>query len=102
MPPSSLEDRVRDLCAQVSAAKTETELRVILPQLQVRDFRAGGSAGEVEAIYGDQRKLRPRRQIHARRVRQTPSSKVRATALSRPRTLSDTLDRKLREGAHSH
>jgi hypothetical protein len=34
MPPSSLEDRVRELCAQVAAAKTETELRVILPQLQ--------------------------------------------------------------------
>src|SRR5678810_351320 len=39
-------------------------------------FAARGSAGEVEAIYGDQRKLRPRRQIHARRVRQTPNSKV--------------------------
>ena len=34
MPPSSLEDRVRDLCAQVAAAKTESELAVILPQLQ--------------------------------------------------------------------
>lgn len=34
MPPSSLEDRVRELCAQVAAAKTEAELRVILPQLQ--------------------------------------------------------------------
>ena len=34
MPPSSLEDRVRDLCAQVGAAKTEVELRIILPQLQ--------------------------------------------------------------------
>ena len=34
MPPSSLEDRVCELCAQVAAAKTEAELRVILPQLQ--------------------------------------------------------------------
>ena len=34
MPPSSLEDRVRELCAQVAAARTEAELRVILPQLQ--------------------------------------------------------------------
>jgi hypothetical protein len=34
MPPSSLDERVRKLCAQVAAAKTETELRVILPQLQ--------------------------------------------------------------------
>ena len=34
MPPSSLEGRVRELCAQVAAAKTETELRVVLPQLQ--------------------------------------------------------------------
>jgi hypothetical protein len=30
----------------------------------------------VEAFYGDQRKLRPRRQIHARRVRQTPCATV--------------------------
>jgi hypothetical protein len=34
MAPSSLEDRVPELCAQVAATKTETELRVILPQLQ--------------------------------------------------------------------
>ena len=34
MPPSSLEDRVRDLCAQVGAAKSEAELEVLLPQLQ--------------------------------------------------------------------
>ncbi len=34
MPPSSLEDRVRELCAQAVAAKTETELRVVLPQLR--------------------------------------------------------------------
>jgi len=32
----------------------------------------------VEAFYGDQRKLRPRRQIHARRVRQTPCATVYA------------------------
>jgi len=35
MPPSSLEERVRELCAQAVAAKTEAELRVVLPQLQV-------------------------------------------------------------------
>jgi hypothetical protein len=34
MPPSSLEDRVRELCAQAVAAKTEAEMRVVLPQLQ--------------------------------------------------------------------
>jgi hypothetical protein len=33
-PPSSLEDRVRELCGQAIAAKTEDEMRVILPQLQ--------------------------------------------------------------------
>jgi len=32
--PSSLEVRVRELCAQVAAGKTETELRVILPEPQ--------------------------------------------------------------------
>ena len=41
-------------------------------------------ARKVEAIYGNQRKLRPRRQIHARRVRQTPSSKVAHKNKSRP------------------
>ena len=34
MLPSSLDERVRELCAQVAAGKTETELRVILPELQ--------------------------------------------------------------------
>ena len=34
VPPSSLEDRVRELCVQVAAAKTEAEVNVILPQLQ--------------------------------------------------------------------
>lgn len=34
MPPSSLEDRVRELCAQAVAAKTEAELGVVLPLLQ--------------------------------------------------------------------
>ena len=34
MPPSSLEDRIRELCAQVATAKNEAELRIILPQLQ--------------------------------------------------------------------
>ncbi len=30
----ALEDRVRELCVQVAAAKTEAEVNVILPQLQ--------------------------------------------------------------------
>ena len=34
MPPSSLDERVRELCAQVAAGKTEAELRVILPEPQ--------------------------------------------------------------------
>jgi hypothetical protein len=34
MPPSCPENRVRDLCAQVAAAKTEAEVNVILPQVQ--------------------------------------------------------------------
>ena len=34
MPPSSLEDRVRELCAQAVAAKTEAEVNAILPQLR--------------------------------------------------------------------
>jgi hypothetical protein len=39
MPPSGLEGRVRELCEQAVAAKTEAELNVILPQLQnaIRD-----------------------------------------------------------------
>jgi hypothetical protein len=39
MPPSSLEDRVRELCAQAVAAKTEADLGIVLPQLQaaIRD-----------------------------------------------------------------
>jgi uncharacterized heparinase superfamily protein len=34
MAPSSLEDRVRELCAQAVAAKTEAELGVVSPLLQ--------------------------------------------------------------------
>jgi hypothetical protein len=39
MPPSSLEERVQDLCAQAIAAKSQAELEIILPQLQasIRD-----------------------------------------------------------------
>ncbi len=34
MPPSSLEDRVRESCAQAVAAENEAELRIVLPRLQ--------------------------------------------------------------------
>jgi len=34
MPPSSLEDRVRLLCAQAVASKTDAEINVVLPQLR--------------------------------------------------------------------
>ena len=34
----------------------------------LRDFCVGRPAREVEALYGDQRNLRPRRQIHAGRI----------------------------------
>ncbi len=34
MPPSSLEDRVRLLCAQAVAAKTDAEINAVLPQLR--------------------------------------------------------------------
>ena len=39
MAQSSLEDRVRDLCERVAAAKTEAELEILLPELQpaIRD-----------------------------------------------------------------
>ncbi len=39
MPPSSLEQRVQDLCAQAIAAKSQAELDLILPKLQaaIRD-----------------------------------------------------------------
>ena len=47
-----------------------------VPVCPVSAIFGGRPARKVEAIYGDQRKLRPRRQIHARRVRQTPDSKV--------------------------
>jgi hypothetical protein len=52
MPPSSLEDRVRELCAQAVAAKTEAELGVVLPQLQaaIRDHIRRLRAVAVEAI----------------------------------------------------
>ena len=52
MPPSSLEDRVRELCAQAVASKTEAELRVVLPQLQaaIRDHIRYLRAIAVEVI----------------------------------------------------
>jgi len=34
MPPSSLEDRVRILCDQAIAARTQAELDAILPELK--------------------------------------------------------------------
>ena len=34
MTGSSLQDRVRALCFQVTAAKTDAEIRALLPQLQ--------------------------------------------------------------------
>jgi hypothetical protein len=34
MTCSSLQDRVRALCFQVAAAKTDAEIRALLPQLQ--------------------------------------------------------------------
>lgn len=34
VPTSSLENRVRILCAQAVAAKSEAEFRIVLPQLQ--------------------------------------------------------------------
>lgn len=34
MSPSSLDERVRDLCAQAAAAKSQADLDIILPQLQ--------------------------------------------------------------------
>ena len=39
MPPSSLEDRIRLLCDRAIAAKTQTELDAILPDLRaaIRD-----------------------------------------------------------------
>ena len=52
MPPSSLEDRVRDLCAQVAVAKTDAEVNAILPQLQaaMRDHIRYLRAIAVDAI----------------------------------------------------
>ena len=52
MSTSSLEDRVRELCAQAVAAKTEAELRVVLPQLQaaIRDHIRYLRAIAVEVI----------------------------------------------------
>lgn len=50
--PSSLEDRVRILCAQVAAAKSEAEFAKILPELQaaIRDHVSYVRAVAVEAI----------------------------------------------------
>ena len=52
MPPSSLEERVQDLCAQAIAAKSQAELDLILPQLQaaIRDHIRYLRAVAVEAI----------------------------------------------------
>jgi hypothetical protein len=52
MPPSSLEDRVRELCAQAIATKSEAEMRVLLPQLQaaIHDHIRYLRAIAVEAI----------------------------------------------------
>ena len=52
MPPSSLEELVRKLCAQAVAAKTEAELHVVLPQLQaaIRDHIRYVRAIAVEVI----------------------------------------------------
>src|SRR6516165_1187114 len=48
-------------------------LRSLCPGLSgVGNFRARRPAREVEAVYGTERELRESRQIHARRVRQTP------------------------------
>src|SRR2546426_125592 len=71
-------------------------VRRVRPRLpRVSDFRAGRPAREVEAFYGDQRELSPRGQIHARRVRQTPSSEIRVTVLCAPgtRCLTQTVAR---------
>jgi hypothetical protein len=52
MPPSSLEERVQDLCAQAIAAKNQAELEIILPQLQaaIRDHIRYLRAIAAEAI----------------------------------------------------
>jgi hypothetical protein len=52
MPPSSLEDRVSDLCARAAAAKTQAELEIILPKLQaaIRDHIRYLRAIAVETI----------------------------------------------------
>jgi len=52
MPPSSLEDRVRLLCAQAVAAKTDAEINAVLPQLQaaIRDHIRYLRAIAVEVI----------------------------------------------------
>src|ERR1700726_4935388 len=47
----------------------------------VSDFCAGRSSREVEAIYGTQRELREGWQVHARRIRQTPSQVAAAAGL---------------------
>jgi hypothetical protein len=57
--PSGLEDRVRQLCAQATAAKSEAELEVILPQLRqamrdhIRYCRAVALEVIPEAFGGD-------------------------------------------------
>src|SRR5437899_12778349 len=48
----------------------------------VSDFCAGRSSREVEAIYGTQRELREGQQVHARRIRQTPSQVIARLTLT--------------------
>jgi hypothetical protein len=59
VPPSSLEDRVRELCQQAIAAKTDDEMHVILPQIpaairdRLRYLRAVAVEVIPEAFGGD-------------------------------------------------
>ena len=61
MPPSSLEDRVRLLCAQAVAAKTDAEINAVLPQLRaaiqdhVRYLRAI-AVEVIPEVFGSDRK----------------------------------------------
>jgi hypothetical protein len=52
VPTSSLEDRVRILCAQAVAAESEAEFRTVLPQLRIaiRDHISYLRAIAVDAI----------------------------------------------------
>lgn len=59
MAPSSLQDRVHELCAQAVAAKSDAELEIILPQLRaairdhIRYMRAIALEVVPEAFRGD-------------------------------------------------